>query len=122
MNSKDLKKLRELEESMWRTNMRSNREYMERTLSPDFFELGQSGRVYTRKDILDAPPQEIRARLPLKHFNAHPITEDAVLVTYISETAADKVKIGNRSSIWVKTRKGWQLRFHQGTPVSVKNK
>jgi ribonuclease HI len=122
MNSKDLKKLRELEESMWRSETRFDRKYMERTLSPDFFELGQSGRVYARKDVLDAPPQEIKARLPLRHFKAHPITEGVVLVTYISETGADEVKIANRSSVWAKTRKGWQLRFHQGTQITVKNK
>ncbi len=122
ISSEDLKRLRELEESMWRTNTRFNREYMERTLSLDFFELGQSGRVYARKDILDALPQEIKARLPLKHFKAHPITEDVVLVTYISETVNDEVKIGNRSSIWMKTAKGWQLRFHQGTPATAKDR
>jgi hypothetical protein len=113
----DVEKLKELEESMWRSETRFDREYMERILSPDFFEFGRSGRIYKRKDTLAAPSQEIGARLPLKDFKVHQISDNVVLVTYVSIIESENVQIGNRSSIWMKTDEGWKLRFHQGTPV-----
>jgi len=119
IKKEDFDKLLELEESLWRSETRFNREYMEKVLSPDFFEFGGSGRIYEREDTLSAPAQEIRATLPLKDFTAHFISEDAILVTYISEVEYDTIEIRNRSSLWVKTPAGWQLRFHQGTPTNL---
>ncbi|HUI31881.1 MAG TPA: DUF4440 domain-containing protein [Candidatus Acidoferrales bacterium] len=118
ISREDFEAVKELEESMWRSETRFDRDYMERVLSPDFFEFGRSGRVYKREDTLAAPAQKINAKLPLKDFRIHPITEDVVLVTYITEVIGNKLEMGNRSSIWIRTPKGWRLRFHQGTPVN----
>ena len=118
ISNDDFDRLKELEESLWITETRFNKEFMERILSPDFFEFGRSGRVYKREETLSVPSQEIHAKLPLKDFQAHFITEDVILVTYISEVENDILETGNRSSLWKKTPTGWQLRFHQGTPVS----
>ncbi len=117
LKKEDLDNLRGLEESLWLTEKRFNRDYMEKVLAPDFFEFGRSGRIYSREDTLNAPLQEINARLPLKNFNAHLITENVVLVTYLSEVGEKETTIANRSSIWVRTSKGWKLRFHQGTRI-----
>ncbi|MEJ2487716.1 MAG: DUF4440 domain-containing protein [Anaerolineales bacterium] len=120
LTDKDLEELRLLEESLWVAETRFNRAYMERVLAPDFFEFSRSGRTYTREKMMDFPPVEeqvINAQLPLKDFKVHPIRPDVVLVTYISEVMYVKLLIGNRSSLWVRTPDGWQLKFHQGTPV-----
>jgi hypothetical protein len=117
LSQADLDELQALEESMWIARTRFDSDYMERTLSPDFFEFGCSGRIYKREDTLAVPSQEIEARLPLKNCEALPIAENVVQITYISEVTYDQVQICNRSSIWVKAPPGWQLRFHQGTPV-----
>jgi len=109
--------LRELEESLWRSETRFDPAYMDRILAPDFFEFGRSGRTYTREDTLAAPAHEIDARLPLENFAAHPIASNVFLVTYVSEVTYEEVEVGNRSSLWSRTDAGWQLRFHQGTPV-----
>lgn len=109
--------LRELEESLWRPETRFDQAYMDRILAPDFFEFGRSGRRYTREDTLTTLPHEIDARLPLENFAVHPIDSSVVLVTYVSEVRYEEVEVGNRSSLWSKTDAGWQLRFHQGTPV-----
>jgi hypothetical protein len=114
----DLKKLQELEESMWLANTRFDKEYMERTLAPDFFEFGRSGRVYKKEETISAPAQEIKAKLPLKNFEARLIAPMVALVTYISEVDYDSLEVANRSSIWVKASEEWQLKFHQGTPVN----
>ena len=90
---------------------------MNRILSPDFFEFGRSGRIYKREETLAVPSQNINAELPLKDFKIHPISKDVVLITYISKVIYDEIETANRSSIWIKTPKGWQLKFHQGTPL-----
>ena len=120
LTNQEIEELRQLEESLWVAETRFNREYIESVLAPDFFEFGRSGRTYTREEILTFPPEEqqvIDARLPLKDFEVHLIQPDVVLVTYISERLVDKLEISNRSSLWVRTPEGWQLKFHQGTPV-----
>ena len=95
-------------------------DWMERTLAPDFFEFGRSGRIYSREDTLGLESQPIDARLPLKNFEARLLSPDVALVTYISAVTYNGVEdIGNRSSIWSRTKIGWQLRFHQGTPVTT---
>jgi hypothetical protein len=45
------------------------------------------------------------------------IAQGVGLVTYVSEVLYEELEIGNRSSLWTRSPKGWQLRFHQGTLV-----
>ena len=115
INNEDFEKLKQLEESLWIAETRFDKKYMDSILSPGFFEFGRSGKTYKREETLSAPFSEINARLPLKDFKIHSITEEVVLVTYISEVQYDELEIGNRSSLWLKTPTGWQLQFHQGT-------
>ena len=114
----DKQLLETLEENLWKAETRFDLDWLERTLSSDFFEFGRSGRVYSRNDTLDIENQAIHARLPLKKFEARLISADVALVTYVSAVTYDGVEeLGNRSSIWSRTEQGWELRFHQGTPV-----
>ena len=112
----DFDTLRHLEESLWRAETRFDPEYMNRVLSPDFIEFGRSGRVYRREEIIAMSAGEIDATL--KDFNARLIDTNVALVTYISEVKYAQIEIANRSSLWTRTNGGWQIRFHQGTPVA----
>lgn len=120
LSENDLKELESLEESLWRADTRFDHAYMEHVLAPDFFEFGRSGRVYQREDTLNVGKrEEIPTTFPLHGFTAHPLDENTVLVTYISEVAyKEGLEIGNRSSIWTKMDGKWRLRFHQGTPTT----
>lgn len=120
VSEKDQKELKQLEESLWRSETRFDRAYMEQVLALDFFEFGRSGRVYQRKDTLNVPhEEEIPTTFPLHNFQIHSIDENTLLITYISEVAyKDGTQIGNRSSLWSKMDGTWRLRFHQGTPTT----
>ena len=120
INDEDYKKLEGLEISMWQPETRFDQEYMNNTLTPDFFEFGCSGRVYKKEETLSAPLQEINITLPLKQFAVHLIDTNIALVTYISEVQYENLEIANRSSLWIRTDSGWKLRFHQGTPTQGK--
>ena len=118
LNIQDLKDLELLEEGLWRAEVRFDRKQMDEILARDFFEFGRSGRVYRREDTLEIPAQRIDARLPLENFRARLLDSNVAQVTYVSKVTYEGVEeIGNRSSIWTRTEHGWQLRFHQGTPI-----
>ena len=117
INTQDYLELLKLEESLWIPETRFDQQYMNNLLTPDFFEFGRSGKIYSREQILSPEMQPINATLPLKNFNVKLITPEVAQVTYVSEVMYDILEIGNRSSIWLKTPTGWKLRFHQGTPT-----
>jgi len=113
----DRSQLVHLEECMWRAETRFDLAFMERTLAPDFFEFGRSGRAWTREQILDMAGRRIDAVLPLPNLQVRLLDADTAQLTYDSEVSFDGVvEHAHRSSIWSRTAGGWVLRFHQGTP------
>ncbi len=121
LNEEEKQILKKLEESLWIPTTRFDQIYLDQILSPTFFEFGRSGRIYKRDETISAPLQEIKAKLPLSNFAVHSINEEVVLITYVSEVTYEdgETEFGNRSSLWMKTSNGWQLQFHQGTPVAA---
>lgn len=113
----EIEDLKKLEESLWKSESRFNLSFQEKVFAPSFFEFGRSGRRYTREQMVRTESQPIRAKLPLKNFEIHPLDSNNVLVTYISEVQYDELELANRCSVWSRTKDGWQLRFHQGTPT-----
>ena len=113
----DLKNLKELEESLWKSETRFDLAHQEKVFAPDFFEFGRSGRTYTREQMVRSTSLPINAKMPLQNFKIHPLDAFHVLVTYISEVQHEELEKANRCSVWSKTENGWQLRFHQGTPT-----
>ncbi len=117
ISQEDRDRLIELEESLWRPETRFDRAYMDRILAPDFFEFGRSGRIYQRADMLNTTPEPFNTKLPLEDLQVRLIDANIAQVTYISRVTYAQVLVSNRSSIWSRTDTGWQIRFHQGTPV-----
>ena len=114
----DFEKLRELEEGLWRSETRFDRERMSRALAPDFIEFGRSGRVYRLGEGPSVEPPEIPAQLPLPKLEIRLLHPDVALVTYDSDVAYPTGRErAHRSSVWTRTAEGWECRFHQGTPI-----
>jgi hypothetical protein len=116
---RDLKSTIEtLEEALWRPETRFDRTWMDRTLAPDFFEFGRSGRIYDRDGVISSPEEPIAATFPLESFAIHFVTADVLLATYVSRVIHNGEEVvGNRSSLWSRCDGQWRLRFHQGTPA-----
>ena len=117
LNESELEILKILEESLWRSETRFDLSHQEKVFAPDFFEFGRSGRTYTREQMIRTNSEPIAAKLPLQNFKVHIIDSNNVLITYISEVQYEELEKANRCSVWSRAPKGWQLRFHQGTPV-----
>lgn len=110
--------LKHLEEDLWTRETRFDLKWMERVLHPRFDEFGASGKHHTRSDTLEVADQPILARFPLIGYRLDLLSPDVAMARYVTQITYDKVvERARRSSIWVRTDDGWQLRFHQGTPI-----
>ena len=117
-SAQDRAALAQLEEELWREDSRFDRVLMDQRLADDFVEIGRSGRMHSRSDVLAVPRAPIGATLPLEHYALRMISDDTALATYTSETRANEaVTRAQRSSIWSRRGASWVLRFHQGTPI-----
>lgn len=120
LSQDEIAKLRRLEEDLWIAETRFDYDYMDQIFADDFTEIGRSGRVYTREELLFHEGNYIDAVLPLPNFSARLLTNDVAQVTYNSAVTYDGiVEHGRRSSIWSRKGDSWELRFHQGTPYNV---
>lgn len=81
-------------------------------LHPDFTEIGSSGRLWTRDEMMMALEDDPGMATDLELLAADRLGEDAVLLTYRSHT---RTGTALRSSLWVRDGAQWRLRFHQGT-------
>lgn len=118
MADNDAPTLRRLEESLWERSTRFDRSYMEVVLADDFFEIGRSGRVWTRQEVITTQAHDIVVELPLADFVIHMISNDVALVTYRTVVPGKASEGDNRASLWRRSGGRWQLVFHQGTPTS----
>jgi uncharacterized protein (DUF952 family) len=110
--------LAHLEEGLWMPERRFDPGWMDRILHPDFSEVGASGRVYSRREIIATPRVEFEAQLPHRDYGLELIDEDVALARYVSLDSYQGVpRYAHRSSIWINTNEGWRLRLHQGTPL-----
>ena len=99
-----------LEVSLLDPDVRRSPERVERLLHPDFREFGASGHAWDRDGIVAALATDPGRGWEATDVDAREVADGVVLVTY---RAAGSL----RSSLWVRGRDGWQVLFHQGTPV-----
>ncbi len=109
--------LRPLELTLWHPETRFDPILMDQTFAPDFHEFGRSGRRYTRAELLHAEAHPFTATL--HNFIATALSATIALTTYQSELhTPEGTEWANRASIWDNSTGRWQLRFHQGTPLT----
>jgi hypothetical protein len=85
---------------------------------PDFWEVGASGRRYSREFVLET----VTERYTTPHddpwqthgFQCREIAPDNYLLTY---TLHQGERVTRRSTIWRRRAGGWRIVYHQGTVV-----
>lgn len=112
--------LRSNEEALLDPAVRRDRARVAALLAGDFLEVGSSGTVWSREQILELLATEDYHRPTMKDFKCDWIADGVVLVTYrtvrIDLNSGEGV-VTLRSSIWIERSGEWRLRFHQGTRV-----
>jgi hypothetical protein len=116
-------RLRMLEESLLDSNVRHDGNRLRELLAEDFLEFGSSGRVWTRRAIIEMLDTETNFYPPaIEEFQCSFLSEQVALVTY--RTVRNDTKAGERlaslrSSIWTFVDGDWRMRFHQGTRTTT---
>ena len=125
MSGSDLiQHLRDLEAELHRLETRRDTTRLEKLLHPGFVEFARSGKRYSRAEVLAEFRGSSAALEPVhaERFELANIGPGAALLTYVSShktSTGELYRHTVRSSLWLETEVGWQLRFHQATPVDV---
>jgi hypothetical protein len=84
----------------------------------EFWEVGASGRRYSRTHILDIleerVAQSIEENWETQDFFCQEIAPDTYLLTY---TLLQGSRTTRRATLWRRTSGGWRIVYHQGTIV-----
>ncbi|MDR7255558.1 ribonuclease HI [Nocardioides sp. BE266] len=99
-----------LERSLLTDEVRSDRAAVAALLHPDWQEVGRSGRLWTREDVLaEIGPME---QVGFEVLSTSRLGADSILLLWRTSTAERSTL---RSTLWVRSGGQWQARFHQGT-------
>ena len=95
------------------------RSELERMTVEDFWEVGASGRRFSREFVLDVLEQRRSAPQAnlweISDFYCRKLAGDVYLLIYT--LLQDNVRLTRRATIWERTSKGWKIVYHQGTVV-----
>jgi hypothetical protein len=114
-----LEELKRREPIFHRSEFGTTRAAFEAMMHADFWEIGASGRRYSREYVLDE--LEKRHQHPHKdvwetsEFHCRRLAPDLFLLTYT--LIQDEIRKTRRLTIWQHTQTGWKIVFHQGTVV-----
>jgi hypothetical protein len=108
--------IRRLEEELLLPEVRKSATRVAALLDEEFLEIGSSGRIYDKQQIVDRLQQEqwTGPLSTVSDFSARQLAPDLILAIY-------RIVESNtiRSSIWKATSIGWQMVFHHGTRFGV---
>ena len=113
-----LAELRRREPIFHRPQFGTSRAEFAALVDDDFWEVGASGRRYSRQFVLEVV--EKRASTPGEElwettdFRCQELAVGLYLLTY---TLRQGARITRRTTIWRRTAEGWKIVFHQGTIV-----
>ena len=112
--------IQEFEERLLQPAVRKSAEQVDALLGDEFLEIGSSGALYDKAQIIAALQTETGVRFSLEEFRVRELARGVVLAIYrTSRTSQGELKRALRSSIWKFAAGRWQMVFHQGTPAAL---
>ncbi len=94
----------------------TSRADFEAMMDDGFFEVGASGKKYSRQFVLEAlalRDHGAAEHLVVTDFACRQVSNDTWLVTYLLEQA--NARMSRRSTLWRLSAQGWKILYHQGT-------
>ena len=117
-----MEKLKSLEIELHQQSIRKDVGRVAELLHPDFIEVGYSGTTYdfnsTIDSISDLPSTFV---VWSQDYEFVEYAEDVIQVIYLSANIDEEGNLfrhAKRTSIWIYEGGDWQMKYHQGTPVS----
>ena len=102
-----------LERSLLSDEVRSDPAAVAALLDPAWTEVGRSGRVWTRSEVLGEIGPLV-SPVELEVLGVDRVADGVLLLRWRATAAAGDRTL--RSSVWVRSGGRWLQRFHQGTP------
>ena len=112
MEDGGLQRAIDAELSLLTPEVRHSREQLDLLLDADFFEIGASGRLWEREELISDLISTSAPVVQVEGMNARRVDDRIVVVTYVTVSAARRVV---RSSWWRESNDVWTCFFHQGT-------
>jgi hypothetical protein len=114
-----LEELRRREPIFHTPEFGTTREHFESATAPHYWEVGASGRRYSRDFILrtleqNPPVDAVSANWQICDLGLRRLGPDTYLLTY---TLHQGERITRRATVWQETPLGWRILYHQGTIV-----
>jgi len=104
-----------LERELASKEIRQDLTRMETLFHNEFSEIGKSGRIFNKKDILVEVPSWEYFDTTLSDFTFRELSKNVIMLKYESSVGGINA---HRTSIWVKENSNWQILHHQGTICS----
>ena len=115
-----LEELKQREPVFHHPELGATRRDYENMTDPEFWEVGASGRRYSREFVLDTlasrAPDPEESKWLTRDFQCREIAADNYLITY---TLFQGPRVTRRATLWRRTAGGWQVLYHQGTLVEA---
>jgi hypothetical protein len=96
-----------------------SRAALEKMTVEDFWEVGASGRRYSREFVFEVLEQRRSAPQAnvweTSDFHCRRLADDVYLLT--CTLIQEKTRLTRRATIWQRTSDGWKIVYHQGTIV-----
>jgi hypothetical protein len=103
----------ELELALLTTSVRRSRTQLEGLLDSEFREVGASGRLWTREEIIaDLVDGDEGGPIEAVQVEAYEVAPGVVLVTFLTDPGG---RAARRSSLWRCAGGRWRMLHHQGT-------
>ena len=113
-----LEELKQREPIFHHSEFGTTRRDYENMTDPEFWEVGASGRRYSREFVLETLenrlPDPEESKWLTRDFQCREIAADNYLITY---TLMQGPRITRRATLWRRTAGGWNVLYHQGTLV-----
>ncbi|SMC28800.1 hypothetical protein SAMN02745857_03419 [Andreprevotia lacus DSM 23236] len=116
--------LKALEVALHQPERRGDAHFAGKLLHDDFVEFGSSGQAYDKARIMDYLVREEPAapiRVWSQDYQLQVQNGQLCLLLYKSAHIGAEGSLSGhalRSSVWLQTGEGWQMIFHQGTPMA----
>jgi hypothetical protein len=102
--------IQHLERSLLKSEIRLSPQKLDRLLSDGFIEIGQSGRLYNKYDIIAELTGTPQSTAKFFDFDVRALSDTLILAGYKS---TNKGRTVQRHSLWEKTGAHWQILYHE---------
>jgi len=114
--------IKQLELKLLHLDLKTEPELINDLLSHDFEEISQSGKINTRRDVVDwLIHKDIHLQWSLNDFRIRMLADELVMAMYTAQKMNDRNNLSKgsmRTSIWRRQGSAWKMIFHQASKIT----